>query len=166
LSRFNTCTANQNQWVWLEHRLLLRCNWGFFLRLQAAAYVATHVQHRSDSALFDDAAPYRQRHCVQPWCKRRRVTDSTTHVSCSTALRMRTPPRHGGGCKHAALAAAAGPGHNPLLAAAPLAALGSDMPGGSSYCLAPRLQAPYLIIPAATLRADFIRTIDNTRWPR
>jgi hypothetical protein len=28
LSRFNTYTANQNQWVWPEHHLLLRCNWG------------------------------------------------------------------------------------------------------------------------------------------
>jgi hypothetical protein len=79
-----------------------------------------HAQHRSDSMLFDDAMPYHQQYCVQSACKRRRLTDSTTHVM------LRCPP-HPATCRcftvanvDAAMAAAASPGHNPLLAAASL----------------------------------------------
>ena len=139
------------------------------MRVQAAAYVAAHAQHRSDSKLFDAAVPYHQRYCVQPACKRRRLTDSTAHVMLHCPAHA-APRRDMAVSVDAAMVAAAGPGHNPLLAAASLAALGNDAlrlqvllgspPPGS---ISP-VSSGYTTVLKAS--ADFIRTIYNTRWPR
>jgi hypothetical protein len=53
------------------------------MRTQAAAFVATHAQRESGTMLFNSGTEYAHRHCIQPSCLGKNITDSTEHVMLS-----------------------------------------------------------------------------------